>query len=68
VNKNKKLIATQVGQFPSTGEHYGLLLSKGDPVVGCVNTALNVMKTNGALAALQQKWLGIYTTVPDIQP
>jgi polar amino acid transport system substrate-binding protein len=68
VNKNKKLVATQVGQFPSTGEHYGLLLSKGDPLVGCVNTALNAMKANGTLAALQQKWLGIYTTVPDIQP
>ncbi len=66
--KNKKLIATQVGQFPSTGEHYGLLMTKGDPLVGCVNTALNAMKANGTLAALQQKWLGIYTNVPEIQP
>jgi polar amino acid transport system substrate-binding protein len=68
VNKNKKPIATQVGQFPSVGEHYGLLLSKGDPLVGCVNTALNAMKANGTLAALQKKWLGIYTDVPLIQP
>jgi polar amino acid transport system substrate-binding protein len=68
VNTHKQLIATQVGQFPSVGEHYGLLLSKGDPLVGCVNTALNAMKANGALAALQQKWLGIYTGVPLIKP
>ncbi|MGA7835206.1 MAG: ABC transporter substrate-binding protein [Acidimicrobiales bacterium] len=68
VNKNKKLIATQVGQFPSTGEHYGLLFSKGDPLVGCVNAALDAMKANGTLTALQQKWLGIYTSVPDIKP
>jgi polar amino acid transport system substrate-binding protein len=66
--KNKKLIATQVGQFPSVGEHYGLLFTKGDPLVGCVNTALNAMKANGMLAALQKKWLGIYTDVPVIKP
>jgi polar amino acid transport system substrate-binding protein len=68
VNKNKKLVSTQVGQFPSVGEHYGLLFSKGDPLVGCVNTALAALKTNGTLAALQHKWLGIYTDVPLIQP
>jgi polar amino acid transport system substrate-binding protein len=68
ITKNKKLVATQVGQFPSTGEHYGLLFSKGDPLVGCVNTALNALKANGTLAAIQNKWLGIYTSVPLIKP
>ncbi|MGC2484846.1 MAG: ABC transporter substrate-binding protein [Acidimicrobiales bacterium] len=68
VNKNNKPIATQVGQFPSTGEHYGLLFSKGDPLVGCVNDAINALKANGTLAAIQQKWLGIYTSVPAIKP
>ena len=66
--KNKKPIATQVGQFPSTGEHYGLLFAKGDPLVGCVNDAINALKANGTLAALQQKWLGIYTSVAAIKP
>jgi polar amino acid transport system substrate-binding protein len=68
ITKGKKLVATQVGQFPSTGEHYGLLLSKGDPLVGCVNEAIEAMKANGTLAALQQKWLGLYTSVPNIKP
>jgi polar amino acid transport system substrate-binding protein len=68
VNKSKQLTATQVGQFPSVGEHYGLLFSKGNPLVSCVNVALNAMKSNGTLAALQKKWLGIYTGVPQIQP
>jgi polar amino acid transport system substrate-binding protein len=68
ITKNKKLVATQVGQFPSTGEHYGLLLSKGDPLVGCVNTAINALQASGALSALQNKWLGIYTSVPLIKP
>jgi polar amino acid transport system substrate-binding protein len=68
ITKGKKLVATQVGQFPSTGEHYGLLFTKGDPLVGCVNVALGAMKANGILAALQQKWLSIYTSVPTIKP
>ncbi len=67
-NKKGKSIATQVGQFPSTGEHYGLLFAKGDKLVGCVNDAIKALKANGTLAALQTKWLGIYTSVPVIQP
>ena len=61
-------IATQVGQFPSTGEHFGLLFQKGNPLVGCVNTAIGALKANGTLAALQTKYLGIYNQVPVIQP
>src|SRR5271165_1027755 len=47
--------AEVVGQFPSTGEHYGLLFSKGNPLVGCVNKAIATLKANGTLAALQKK-------------
>jgi polar amino acid transport system substrate-binding protein len=68
IQTKKKLLATQVGQFPSVGEHYGLLFTKGNPIVGCVNDALSAMKANGSLAALQKKWLGIYTNVPVIKP
>jgi polar amino acid transport system substrate-binding protein len=68
VNSKKKLIATQVGQFPSVGEHYGLLFTKGNPLVACVNVAINALKSSGKLAALQNKWLGIYTSVPAIKP
>jgi polar amino acid transport system substrate-binding protein len=51
VNSKKKLVATQVGQFPSVGEHYGLLFKKDNPLVGCINTALSVLKANGTLAS-----------------
>jgi polar amino acid transport system substrate-binding protein len=68
VNAKKQLTATQIGQFPSTGEHYGLLFTKGNPLVSCVNVALNALKANGTLATLQKKWLGIYTNVPVIEP
>jgi len=57
-----------VGQFPSTGEHYGLLFRKGDPLVTCVNKALTTLRANGTLAALQKKYLQIYLTVPTIKP
>ena len=67
-NAKHQSIATQVGQFPSTGEHFGLLFQKGNPLVGCVNTAIGALKANGTLAALQTKYLGIYNQVPVIQP
>jgi polar amino acid transport system substrate-binding protein len=57
-----------VAQFPSTGEHYGLLFGKGDPLVGCVNKAIATLKSDGTLAALQKQYLQIYLGVPTIQP
>jgi polar amino acid transport system substrate-binding protein len=57
-----------VAQFPSTGEHYGLLFSKGNPLATCVNKAIATLKTNGTLAALQKRYLQIYLSVPTIQP
>ncbi len=63
-----KLIATQVGQFPSVGEHYGLLLQKGSAITSCLNAGLDALRANGTLAALQKKWLGIYNAVPMLKP
>jgi polar amino acid transport system substrate-binding protein len=57
-----------VAQFPSTGEHYGLLFSKGDPLVGCVNKAIATLTANGTLTALQKQYLQIYLSVPTIEP
>jgi polar amino acid transport system substrate-binding protein len=68
VDKNGKPLAVQVGQFPSVGEHYGLLLAKGSPLTGCVDAAIAALRSNGTLAALTSKWLGVYTSVPLIKP
>jgi polar amino acid transport system substrate-binding protein len=57
-----------VAQFPSTGEHYGLLFSLGNPLVTCVNKAIATLKSNGTLQALQKQYLQIYLTVPTIKP
>jgi polar amino acid transport system substrate-binding protein len=60
--------AVMLAQFPSTGEHYGLLFHLGNPLVTCVNKAIAALKANGTLAALQKKYLRIYLSVPTIQP
>ncbi len=68
VNAQQEPVATQVGQFPSVGEHYGLLFEKGNKLVGCVNTALSALRANGTLSALEGKYLGLYTSIPTIKP
>jgi polar amino acid transport system substrate-binding protein len=60
--------SVMVGQFPSTGEHYGLLFAKGNRLVTCVDKALATLNRNGTLAALEKKYLGIYLSVPTIKP
>jgi len=60
--------SVMVGQFPSTGEHYGLLFAKNDPLVACVNKAIDTLRANGTLAKFQKEYLGIYTSVPTIKP
>ena len=57
-----------VAQFPSTGEHYGLLFAKGNQLVTCVNKALATLKSNGTLAKLTAQYLKDFTSVPTIQP
>jgi polar amino acid transport system substrate-binding protein len=60
--------SVMVGQFPPAGEHYGLVFSKGNPLVACVNKALTKLRANGTLTALQKKYLQIYLSVPTIKP
>jgi polar amino acid transport system substrate-binding protein len=60
--------AVLVGQFPSTGEHYGLLFHLGNPLVTCVNHAIATLQSNGTLTALQKKYLQLYLAFPTLQP
>jgi polar amino acid transport system substrate-binding protein len=57
---------TVVGQFESTGEHFGLLFQKDNPLVTCVNAALADMRTGGVLDDLETKYLADYLDVPTI--
>jgi polar amino acid transport system substrate-binding protein len=58
----------QVGQFPSTGEHYGLLFQKGNPLASCVDSAIQSLTASGTLASISKEYLGIYNSIPTIQP
>jgi polar amino acid transport system substrate-binding protein len=60
--------AVLVAQFPSTGEHYGLVFRHGDPLVSCVNKAIGTLKSSGTLAALTKRYLQVYTAFPTVQP
>ncbi|MBA3690661.1 MAG: amino acid ABC transporter substrate-binding protein, partial [Actinobacteria bacterium] len=55
-----------VGQFESTGEHFGLLFEKNNPLVTCVNAALDDMRTGGVLDELETTYLADYLDVPTI--
>jgi polar amino acid transport system substrate-binding protein len=54
-----------LGSFASTtGEHFGMVFQKGNPLRACVNKALATMKRNGTLKRIQQTWLSKVVSVP----
>jgi polar amino acid transport system substrate-binding protein len=54
-----------LGQFASTtGEHFGMVFQKGNPLRACVNRALATMKRNGTLKRIQSTWLSKVVSVP----
>jgi polar amino acid transport system substrate-binding protein len=54
-----------LGQFASTtGEHFGMVFQKGNPLRACVNRALATMKGNGTLKRIQATWLSRVVSVP----
>ena len=56
---------TILGQLESkTGEHFGMVLKKGNPLTACVNQALAKLKANGTLQKLQSVWLSKVVGAP----
>jgi polar amino acid transport system substrate-binding protein len=54
-----------LGQFAATtGEHFGMVFQKGNPLRACVNKALATMKRNGTLKRIQTTWLSKVVSVP----
>lgn len=49
-----------IGRLPTKGkqEQFGFVLQKGNPLVRCVNKALNQMRSDGSLKRLEVRWLG----------
>jgi polar amino acid transport system substrate-binding protein len=54
-----------LGQFESTtGEHFGMVFAKGNPLVKCVNQALAGLKADGTLKRIQERWLSRVVAAP----
>lgn len=55
-----------LGQFPTQpgGEHFAMVLQKGNSLVTCVDKALATVRGNGTLQSLQQQWLAKATGAP----
>ena len=58
-----------LGQFPKVpgGEHFGMVFQKGNPLVGCVNKALDRLRANGGLKAIERIWLRKATGAPELR-
>ncbi len=59
-----------VGQFPPAGgvqEYFAMAFEEGNPLVACVNRALEELKADGTLQALQAEWLSSRVEVPVFQ-
>ena len=48
-----------VGQFPATGEqeYFGMVFEEGNPLRDCVNQALEELRSDGTLDAVEQRWI-----------
>jgi polar amino acid transport system substrate-binding protein len=55
-----------VGQFPTEGqqEYFAMAFAKGNPLGQCVNMALEELKSDGTLQAIQDRWLSTKVSVP----
>jgi polar amino acid transport system substrate-binding protein len=58
-----------VGQFPTVGaqEYFGMVFTEGNPLVECVNQALDELRADGTLDAIQQEWLADKADAPVLE-
>jgi len=64
---------TVVGQFAlptasTGGEHFSLVLAKGNPLTDCLNGAIAAMTADGSLAAITKEWLSDKASAPVFTP
>jgi polar amino acid transport system substrate-binding protein len=51
-------VVAQFENVPGVGaEQFGLTFEKGNPLVGCVNQAIETLKSDGTIAELEDRWL-----------
>jgi len=57
VEIDQGVIVGQIDGSDSGDQGFGLLLSKDNPITGCVSTAVDALTASGALAAITEEWL-----------
>jgi polar amino acid transport system substrate-binding protein len=58
---------TIAGQFKAPGgDNWGLLMSKGSPLTGCVDRAVSSLRADGTLTKLDQRWIASANSVPEL--
>ncbi len=61
--------STIAGQFNAAGgDNWGLLLAKGSALTPCVDRAVNALRANGTLTALDHRWIAAGSSVPVLKP
>lgn len=59
-----------VGQLPqpqgAAPEQFGLVLDKGSKLTSCVSQAVDALRTNGTLTALEKQWLSQVAGAPEL--
>lgn len=57
-----------VGQFDAPGgDAWGVVLSKGSELTGCVNQAIAALRDSGKLEDLEQRWMGEAAGAPELR-
>ncbi|MGN6606451.1 MAG: ABC transporter substrate-binding protein [Jatrophihabitans sp.] len=61
--------STIIGQLPVTGtpEQFGAVLDKRSPLTACVSKAIDALRADGTLKALQQQWLTSAAGAPELR-
>jgi len=58
-------VVAQFENVPGVGaEEFGLTFEKGNPLVACVNQAIETLKSDGTIEALEQEWLSESINAP----
>jgi polar amino acid transport system substrate-binding protein len=56
---------TIAAQFSAPGgDNWGVLMSKGSKLTGCVDRAVSTLRADGTLAALDRRWIASAASVP----
>ena len=62
--------ATIVGQIPAGDgkpEQFGIVLDKGSKLTGCVSTAVEALRSRGALGEIEKQWLATEGKAPELK-